>query len=91
MANWENEPETAALQRLKEICEGATSAVELLHALDSERPVTAGWSIFAGAEKYARSEDPADLGDAWSVVKDALTRLADSGDMNAAKLLTRFG
>jgi hypothetical protein len=84
------EPETAAWNRLREICEGAPSVMELRMTLDNERPTAAGWTVFVGAEKWARSEDPADLGEAAGPVENALKRLADAGDADAARLLARF-
>jgi hypothetical protein len=79
-----------AWDRLKEICETATSVVGLRLALDSERPTTSGWTVFVGAEKWARSEDPADLGEALGPVENALRRLAEAGDGDAARLIARF-
>jgi hypothetical protein len=79
-----------AWDRLKEICETATSVVGLRLALDSERPTALGWTVFVGAEKWARSEDPTDLGEALGPVEDALRRLAEAGDADAERLLARF-
>jgi hypothetical protein len=85
-----SDPNTAAWNRLKEICETATSVVGLRLELDSERPTAAGWTVFAGAEKWARSENPADLGEALGPVESALRRLAEAGDADATSLLARF-
>lgn len=85
-----SDPNDAAWQRLKEICESATGTVELRLALDSERPTTAGWAVFVGAEKWARSERASDLGEAAGPVENALRRLAASGDVDAQRLLADF-
>jgi hypothetical protein len=85
-----SDPNAAAWDRLREICETATSVVGLRLALDSERPTAAGWTVFVGAEKWARSEDPADLGEALGPVENALRRLADAGDADAARLIARI-
>jgi hypothetical protein len=85
-----SDPNTAAWNRLKEICETATSVMGLRLTLDSERPTATGWTVFAGAEKWARSEDPGDLGEALGPVQSALRKLAEAGDGDAARLLARF-
>lgn len=84
------DPNAAAWARLREICETATSVVGLRLALDSERPTAAGWTVFVGAEKWARSENPADLGEAVGPVEEALRRLSEAGDADAANLLAKF-